>query len=181
MRLHDEDLFDEFLYTTHLIQLLPANNKVWINIDDKIKLEYSSLKQTFQGAITLDQKSIDVSLAHSVTPKILNKKKDTLQSIIDKVNEKFDGDFTPSDRVIIEGIYQMFMNDKDMKKFKKYAKDNPSEMFINSLFPDKFQDLVTRCFVESKDSFSKLFNDPDFYDKVMQAMAKEVYDSFRKQ
>ena len=136
-------MFDEFLYTTHLIKLLPANNRVFIDIDDKIKLEYSSLKETFKGAITLDKKSIDVSPTNSVTPKVLNKKKDTLQSIIDKVNEKFDGNFTDSDRVIIEGIYQMFMNDDDVKKFKKYAKDNNPEMFVNSLFPDKFKDIVT--------------------------------------
>lgn len=180
VRLHDEDVFDEFLYTTHLIKLLPANNRVFIDIDDKIKLEYSSLKETFKGAIMLDKKSIDVSLTNSITPKVLNKKKDTLQSIIDKVNEKFDGNFTDSDRVIIEGIYQMFMNDDDVKKFKKYAKDNNPEMFVNSLFPDKFKDIVTRCFLENNDSFQKLFNDPDFYQKVMDAMARELYKSLRK-
>ena len=92
-----------------------------------------------------------------MTPKVPNKKKDTLQSIIDKVNERFNGNFTNSDRVIIEGIYQMFMKDADVKKFKKYAKDNSTEMFVQSLFPDKFKDIVTQCFLDNNDSFSKLF------------------------
>ena len=53
-------------------------------------------------------------------------------------------------------------------------------MFVNSLFPDKFKDIVTRCFLENTDSFQKLFNDPDFYQKVMDAMARELYKSLRK-
>jgi len=55
----------------------------------------------------------------STAPKVPNKKKDTLQSIIDKVNERFSGNFTDSDRVIIEGIYQMFMKDSEVQKVPK--------------------------------------------------------------
>jgi len=180
VRLHDEDLFREFLYTSNLIKLLPRDERVFIDVDEKIKLEYASLTQTFKGAITLEKKSVDLVPTGSLKPKEPNKKKDTLQSIIDKVNERFDGNFTDADRVIIEGIYQMFMNDDDVKKFRKYAKDNNTEMFVNSLFPDKFKEIVTRCFLENNDSFQKLFNDPDFYQKVMNAMARELYKSLRK-
>lgn len=180
VRLHDEDLFNEYLYTSYLIKLLPASGKVFIDIDDKIKLEYASLAESFNGKITLDKKTVDIIPTNNLNLKKQNKKKDTLQSIIDKINERFDGNFTDSDRVIIEGIYQMFMNDTEIKKFKKYAKDNNAEMFVNSLFPDKFKDIVTRCFLENNDSFQKLFNDPDFYQKVMDAMAKELYKSLRK-
>ena len=103
-----------------------------------------------------------------------------MESIIEKVNERFDGNFTESDRVIIEGIYQMFMHSDDVKKFKKYAKDNSTEMFVQSLFPDKFKEIVTQCFMENNSSFDKLFNDPDFYNKVQEEMAKELYKSLRK-
>ena len=116
----------------------------------------------------------------SIQPKVPNKKQDTLQNIIDKVNERFEGKFTDADRVIIEGIYQMFMKDSDVKKFKKYAKDNSTEMFVESLFPDKFKDIVTQCFLDNNEAFQKLFNDPDFYQKVQDEMAKELYKSLRK-
>ena len=99
---------------------------------------------------------------------------------IDKVNERFDGQFTDADRVIIEGIYRMFMDDKDVKKFKKYASDNSTEMFVNSLFPEKFKEIVTQCFLNNNESFQKLFNDPEFYQKVQDVMAKELYKSLRK-
>ena len=179
IRLHDKDLFNEFLFTSHLVRLLPRNKIDMIDIDEKIKLEYASLKETHTGAILLDEKPPVIVPAGSTAPKTPNKKKDTLQSIIDKVNERFDGQFTESDRVIVEGIYRMFMDDDDVKKFKKYAQDNSVEMFVHSLFPDKFKDIVTRCFLESSESFEKLFNDPDFYKKVQDAMANELYKSLR--
>ena len=181
VRLHDKDLFNEYQYTLHLARLLPpAGENEIVDVEDKIKLEYASLTETFKGAIVLDEKPTILTPTSGMTPKVPNKKKDTLQSIIDKVNERFNGNFTDSDRVIIEGIYQMFMNDADVKKFKKYAKDNSTEMFVQSLFPDKFKDIVTQCFLDNNDSFSKLFNDPDFYQKVQDAMAAELYKALRK-
>ena len=181
VRLHDRDLFNEYQYTLHLIRLLPRNGGEGIgNIEDKVKLEYASLTETFRGAIVLDEKPPVFVPGGSTAPKVPNKKKDTLQSIIDKVNERFSGNFTDADRVIIEGIYQMFMKDSEVKKFRKYAKDNSTEMFVRSLFPDKFRDIVTQCFLDNNESFSKLFNDPDFYQKVQEAMAQELYKALRK-
>ena len=181
VRLHDKDLFNEYQYTLHLARLLPpAGENEIVDVEDKIKLEYASLTETFKGAIVLDEKPTILTPTSGMTPKVPNKKKDTLQRIIDKVNERFNGNFTDSDRVIIEGIYQMFMNDADVKKFKKYAKDNSTEMFVQSLFPDKFKDIVTQCFLDNNDSFSKLFNDPDFYNKVQESMAAELYKALRK-
>ena len=95
------------------------------------------------------------------------------------MNDRFAGDFTDADRVIIESIYQRFMRSNDAKKFSKYAMDNSLEMFSRSLFPDKFKEMVTRCFLESNDSYQKLFNDPDFYEKVEDIMARELYYSLR--
>ena len=181
VRLHDKDLFNEYQYTLHLARLLPnPNENEFVDIEDKIKLKYASLNETFRGAIVLDEKPTILTPTKGLSPKVPNKKTDTLQSIIDKVNERFNGNFTDSDRVIIEGIYQMFMKDSDVKKFKKYAKDNSTEMFVQSLFPDKFKDIVTQCFLDNNDSFSKLFNDPDFYNKVQEAMAAELYKALRK-
>lgn len=181
VRLHDKDLFNEYQYTLHLVGLLPrVGGGEFVDIDDKIKLEYASLKETFKGAIVLDEKPPVFVPDGGIAPKVPNKKRDTLQSIIDKVNERFNGDFTDADRVIIEDIYQMFMKDSEVKKFKKYAKDNSTEMFVRSLFPDKFKDIVTQCFLDNNESFEKLFNDPDFYQKVQDAMAAELYKVLRK-
>lgn len=181
IRLHDRDLFNEYQYTLTLIRLLPkVGVEVIGNIEDKIKLEYASLTESFRGAIALNEKPPVFGPSGTTAPKRPSRKTDTLQSIIDKVNERFSGNFTDADRVIIEGIYQMFMKDNEVKKFRKYAKDNSTEMFVQSLFPDKFKSIVTQCFMENKTSFDKLFSDPDFYQKVQEAMANELYKALRK-
>ena len=74
----------------------------------------------------------------------------------------------------------MFMKDEDVSKFRQYAKDNSTEMFVESLFPDKFRDIVTQCFLDNNEAFRKLFNDPAFYKQVEEVMAKEMYKSLRK-
>lgn len=180
VRIHDQDLFNEFQYTSNLIRLLPRGRVEFINIDDKVKLEYAKLTETFSGSITLNEKPPVIVPADGTNPRVPDKKKDTLQSIIDKVNERFEGKFTESDRVIVEGIYRMFMSSPDVKKFKKYAKDNSTEMFVKSLFPDKFREIVTQCFIENKESYDKLLTDQEFYDRVQEEMAKALYKSLRK-
>jgi len=49
------------------------------------------------------------------------------------------------------------------KMLWKYAKDNCTEMFVQSPFPNKFHDIVTQCFLDNNESFQKLFNDPEYY------------------
>ena len=180
IRLNDKDILKEYQYTCNLIKLLPTTKIDLIDIDDKVKLEYASLNETFNGTITLEEEPGIYVPKTDIQQKIPDKKKDTLQSIIDKVNEKFAGDFTDSDRVMIQTIYNKFLNDKDVKKYQEYAKDNSSEMFEKSLFPDKFREIVVQSYLENDESFKKIFSDDSFYQKVMEAMAREFYKSLRK-
>ncbi|WP_290565811.1 type I restriction endonuclease [Akkermansia sp.] len=180
VRLHDKSLFEEYQYTTHLLKLLPHTISDPVDVEDKIRLEYASLEKTFQGAILLNEKPVKFTPPGISPPKPKDKKKDTLQSIIDKVNERFNGNFTEDDRVIIEGIFNMFMEDKEVQKYRSYAKDNSTEMFVKSLFPDKFKKMVQQCFIKQKEAYKKIFTDNDFYNKVMEAMANELYKALRK-
>lgn len=180
VRLHDKELFKEFLYTSHLVRILPPEHTEIPYVDDMIKMEYASLTETFSGAITLDEKPPVLMPKPGTGGEKAPKKYDTLESIIQKVNDRFAGDFTESDKVIIRGIYNMFMKDEDVEKYKKYAQDNNSEMFEKSLFPDKFKDLVTQCYMDNMETFKKIFEDPEFYAKVEAAMSSELYKALRK-
>ncbi len=178
VRLHDEELFKEYVFASNLLKLMPNARHPFEEVESKIKLEYTSLTQTFKGAIVLDKKDTDLApSADKAKPKI--PKKDTLQNIIDKVNERFDEQFTSGDRAIVESIYRMFMDDKEVKKFKHYAKDTTAEMFVKSLFPEKFKEIATQCWLNNSDAYTKLFNDTEFYRQVMETMAKELYRSLR--
>ena len=180
VRLHDKELFKEFLYTSHLVRILPPEHTEIPYVDDMIKMEYASLTETFSGAITLDEKPPVLIPNPGTGGEKTPKKYDTLESIIQKVNDRFAGDFTESDKVIIRGIYDMFMKDEDVEKYKKYAQDNNLEMFEKSLFPDKFKDLVTQCYMDNMETFKKIFEDPEFYSKVESAMSSELYKALRK-
>lgn len=179
VRIHDEELFKEYLFTSHLISYLPAEKTNKYLLDDKIRLEFESLKESFKGSIQLE-KSGEFKPDNSTDAPVRKKKKDTLERIIKKVNDKYSGEFTDSDRVIISGILNMFMNDTEIKKYQRYALSNDPEMFINSLFPEKFMEIVAKCFLENNDTFKKLYEDSDFKQKVMQAMGKELYSELRK-
>lgn len=80
----------------------------------------------------------------------------------------------------IEAVYQMFTEDSAVEEFSKQAKDNSTEMFVQSLLPDKFRDIVPQCFLDNNGSFAKLFNDADFCQKVQDAMAQELYKVLQK-
>ena len=180
VRIHDEELFKEYLFTSHLISYLPAEKTNKYLLDDKIRLEFESLKESFRGSIQLE-KNGEFKPGNSTDAPVRKKKKDTLERIIEKVNDKYNGEFTDSDRVIISGILNMFMNDTEIKKYQRYALSNDPEMFINSLFPEKFMEIVAKCFLENNDTFKKLYEDSDFKQKVMQAMGKELYSELRKE
>lgn len=182
VRFHDEELFKEYVFASNLLPFLPVDKHFQPEILDKVKLEYASLKESFTGAIVLDKKNTDlVPSTDKIKAKI--SKTDTLQNIIEKVNERFEGAFSDDERVIVENIYKMFMSDKEIKKFVRYAHDTTPEMFVKSLFPDKFKELATQCYLENTDltqTYKKLFSDTEFYQKVCEEMAKELYKTLRK-
>ena len=96
------------------------------------------------------------------------------------VNERYDGDFSDSSRVIIAGIVNMFLNDDEYKKYQRYAMNNNTEMFVNSLFPDKFMEIVAKCFLENNETYRKLYEDSDFKQRVMEAVGRGLYDDMRR-
>lgn len=178
VRFHDEDLFKEYIFLSNLLPFLPVDKVLQPDILGKIRLEYASLKESFSGAIVLEKK--DTDLVPSVDKgKVRGVKKDTLQNIIDKVNDRF-GDLDEVSRVIVHSIYDAFMADKDIKKFRQYANDTNVEMFVRSLFPDKFKEIATQCSLDNADGYRKLFTDTEFYQQVMEVMAREIYKSLRK-
>ena len=178
--LHDRELFHEYQFTSDLVRLLPTPQDPFLNIENKVRMEYASLTESFSGKITLYEKPPALTPDDSLKAKKPTKRKDTLQSIIDRINERYDGGASTGDKEVIASIYNRFMDSEDIKRYRKYAEDNSPEMFIRSLFPDKFKEIVTKCFQENCNAFEKLFSDPDFYRKVMETMAETLYLDLRK-
>lgn len=180
VRMFDSSLQKEFAFTSYLAKMIPKEPEKDIDIDGKLKLEFYKLQETFKGDISLSPTAEDKTL---VTPKrfvpetIVINDDELLESIINRLNDRFSGTFTEADRVIVETIYNRVV--KGNKKLKTYAKNNNSEVFEQSIFPDIFKKIAQECYMESMGAFSKLFEDKKFYNSVMEEIARESYKDLR--
>lgn len=179
-RMFDRDLQKEYNFLHYLDKVLPAKPSEKVNLEDKIKLEFYKLEKTFEGQILLET---GVEYGVLENPKTIDasggkdKKEELLDNIIDQVNKRFAGLVSEGDRVIVETIYDKVMSES--KKLEKYAKKNNVDVFQESFFPKVFQEIAQKCYVEQMDAFTKLFENKEFYNAVMNEIGKETYRSFR--
>lgn len=179
-RMFDKDLQKEFTFTSYLAKMLPKEIDKKIDLDDKLKLEFYKLEETFKGDISLNPikddevlKNVKSFIPQSVTVS----DDDLLENIIKRINDRFNGVFNEGDRVIVETIYKKVIQDN--KKLETYAKNNDAEVFERSIFPEIFKKVAQDCYMESMSSFSKLFEDKKFYNSVMEEIAKASYKDLR--
>lgn len=179
-RMFDKELHKEYSFTAYLEKLLPKIKGKDVDLEGKLKLEFYKLEQTFKGDISLNPQNIDTVL---VNPKSIDggvkpaDDQSTLEEIISKINEKYQGIFTDGDRVIVETIYKKCAHGN--KALKKYAKNNDAEVFEQSIFPEEFKKIAQKCYMESMGAFSKLFENKEFYNQVMEQISKELYRELR--
>lgn len=180
-RMFDVSLQKEFNFTQYLEKMLPSTSVAkLVDLEDKLKLEFYKLEQTFKGDITLNPTIETATLENPKSLETSKKKEDKdelLENIISKINDRFQGVFTDGDRVIVETIYSKCV--KDNKKLKMQAKKNDEEVFNQSIFPEIFKQVAQDCYMEQMKAFSKLFENKAFYNSVMEAIAKETYKDLR--
>lgn len=176
VRIDDKDLFKDYLFVSHLTHLLPKSKDERIDITDKINLEYTNLKETFHGAIELEENASPFTPAKPAQPSTKIKKMDTLDRIIDKVNLEYEGSFSPADKVALDSVFKMLVDDPVVKaRLKEYAKHNDANMFIKSIFPDEFKRILVKCYSQNYEAFERLLGNGEFQSMVMNIMASELY------
>ncbi|MFH5836727.1 type I restriction endonuclease subunit R [Proteiniclasticum sp. C24MP] len=183
-RMFDIPLHKEFTFTSYLARLIPPTETEKLNLDEKLKLEFYKLEETFKGDITLNPTEDHLHHVIGGTKEKEDDKRDLLGEIINKINLLFEGKFNESDRVIVETLYNKIM--KEENNLEKQAKHNDSEIFEKSIFPKTFDKAAQDSYMESMThyteemkSFTRLFEDKAFYNSVMQVIAKEAYKNLR--
>ena len=177
-RMFDAELHKSYLFCEYLFRLLPKRPHEKINLDDQVLLVNSKLTETFSGSIELKKDSgVTVKPETKTVVKRKVEKKDLLENIIEKINLMYQGQFTDGDRVIVETIFDRIFHES--KKLRKHAQNSDEEMFARSIFPDEFEKIAEDCYAESMDSFAKLFENKEFYERVMAEMARAMYYSLR--
>ena len=175
-RIDDKELFKEYLFVSYLVHMLPKTAVERVTIEDKIRLQYFKLEEEYSGQIALEKQDTGFTPANPKKTISRIKKKDTLERIIEKVNLENEGRFGEGDKVAVESVYKMLMDDEVVKtRLQEFAKTSDIGMFINSIFPSEFQRVLVKCFMESDEAYQRLLGDEAFQKLVMDTMAKEFY------
>lgn len=179
-RIFDKDLQREYAFTKYLDKMLPpAKQAESVNLDGKLKLEYYRISKDFEGSISLSQ---DVEPAELKNPKEINPdgrgydEEDLLENLINKINERNKGVFRPEHKVMVKILHN---RTKDNEKIKRQAMSYDKEMFLNSIFPETFDQIAQECYEEHTLAFAKLFQDKQFYRNIMTAIGQEIYNRTR--
>ena len=176
VRMFDKDMHKENLFLSYLIGLIPADPVEPVDLDGKLKLEYYKLQKTFSGAIQLD--NMDGQYVPAKQKAVQGKKeKSTLDEIIEKINERYKGDFTDADRVMLSALHDKLRKDE---KLANSAKTSDPRIFVESIFPAAFGTAAMDSYMESEESYTALFEDKTKYDAIMNALAGVIYREMRQ-
>ncbi len=173
--LKDVDLHKLNIYLRFLLKRMNLESPGKVDVSDKVLLEYFKLEK---------REDIDISLTDSPnlpSPSIgvgsyRPEEKERLSVIIEKLNERFQTNFTESARVAIEQMNKKLKNDNDLKQ---KARVNSLEDFKYAL-RTKFKDAIVASYTENTEFYGKVLSDEEFKDSLMDFILFDVYNSFRK-
>ena len=130
------------------------------------------INDTVRNAFPVDK----VSSSHAKGKTVILSK-EPLDEIILKINEKFKGEFTNADRVLLTALHDRLLADQ---KLAKLARSSDPQIFTESIFPKAFDTAAQDSYLEAQDTFSSLFEDTSKYKAIMSALAEWLYGEFRK-
>ncbi|SEH50605.1 type I restriction enzyme, R subunit [Ruminococcus flavefaciens] len=177
VRMFDKDMHKEYLFLRYLLHLLPAEPADPCDLEGKLKLEYYKLQKTFEGNIHLE--NLDGEYIPAKQKAVGGKQKKTpLDEILEQINEKYKGQFTDADKVIIDALHQKL---KKNAKLLSSAKTTDPVIFTESIFPQIFSATAMENYTESQESYESLFKDKNKYNAIMSALAGVIYREMRTQ
>ena len=101
-----------------------------------------------------------------------------LEKVIEKINQQYMGNFTEGDKVVITALHQKL---KSNKKLMKAAKTDGRQIFEKNIFPQLFNDAAQEAYIESTETYTKLFEDAGKYHAIMSALAQIMFDELKNE
>ncbi|MBR2590745.1 MAG: type I restriction endonuclease subunit R [Clostridia bacterium] len=176
VRMFDKDLHEEYVYCSFLVGMLPSESVPMEDIEKMLKLEMYKLEKTFEGDISLGDES---GVYMPAEPKGRSKPedKDPLDEIIERINERYKGNFTDADKVMIGALAEKLRGNK---KLANMASSSDPQIFAESIFPQAFSDAAQDSYMESQETYSSLFEDQSKYNAIMGTLADIIYREMRR-
>lgn len=123
----DKDMHKEYLFLSYLFGLLPGETEDPVDLDGKLKLEYYKLQKTFEDEIRLE--NVDGQYVPATSKSAQGtRQKSTLDEILEKINEKYKGEFNDFDRVMLGALHDKLIANKKLessaRNFEEQSKYN---------------------------------------------------------
>ena len=177
IRMFDKQMHNEYIFCSYLAKVVPADPSVPFELGDRVKLEYYNLEKTYEGSIKLVKEEKGVyEPAKLKKPVKLEETLSPLEQVIEKINEQYMGNFTEGDRVVLTTLHQKLKNNI---KLVKAAKTDGRQIFEKNIFPQLFDDAAQEAYIESTETYTKLFEDAGKYRAIMGALAHAMFDELQ--
>ena len=170
VRMFDKYLHKEYVYCSFLVGMLPQEVTPMANIEKMLKLEMYKLEKTFDGDISLGDES---GMYVAAEPKGASKpeEKNPLDEIIERINEKYKGNFTDADKVMIGALAEKLRSNV---KLANMAKSSDPQIFAESIFPQAFNDAAQDSYMESQETYSSLFEDQGIWSNTKTVLIRTL-------
>ena len=176
-RMFDKQMHKEYIFCSYLAKVVPADPTMPFDLGDRVKLEYYNLEKTYEGSIGLEKEEKGVyEPAKLKKPVKMSETFSPLEQVIEKINQQYAGDFTDGDKVVITTLHEKLKNNK---KLMKAAKTDGRQIFEKNIFPQLFDDAAQEAYVESTETYTKLFEDAGKYRAIMNALAQAMFDELK--
>ena len=77
-------------------------------------------------------------------------------------------------------IRQLQQKLKNNKKLQKAARNNGQQMFTHNVFPGIFDETAQNAYIESTETFTRMFQESERYHAIMNALAAVMFHEFNK-
>lgn len=176
-RMFDKPMHNEYVFCSYLEKIIPADPTTPFDLGDRVKLEYYNLEKTFEGSIDLVKEEKGVYEPEKLKkPVKMEETLSPLEQVIEKINQQYMGNFTDGDKVVITTLHDKLKNNK---KLMKAAKTDGRQIFEKNIFPQLFDDAAQEAYMESTETYTKLFEDAGKYRAIMSALAQAMFDEFQ--
>lgn len=174
----DRELHKEYLFCAFLQKFLQAAGKEKVDLDGMLKLEFYRLNKTFQGDIALVKEKGVLNPPEGGGGSPGADKHEELDAIIARINERYKGEFTQGDKVIIQDLHDRL---KANEKLARAAQTNANpKVFAEGVFPAEFGQVAAQSYRESHEAYTSLFSTKAKYNAICSALAEMLYHEFRK-
>ena len=177
-RMFDKSMHEEYIFCSYLAKVVPPDSTVPFDLGNRIKLEYYNLEKTYEGSIHLEKEKKGVYEPAKMKKKVkMVETLSPLEKVIEKINQQYMGNFTEGDKVVITTLHQKLKNNK---KLMKSVQVNDRQIFEKNIFPQLFDDVAQEAYMESTETYTKLFEDAGKYRAIMNALAQTMFEELQQ-